>query len=401
MAPVGLYNPSMKRTFDVIVAGAGPSGLAIAGELSRRGLSVICADGAVGRPWTDNLCAWADSVEPLGFEGCFDCVYPDSRVIFDENRSRLLERRYARFDNAKLKEALPAGSVELLERDVDRAIHDTAGSEVTLDGGDKLRATVVVDATGRAHRLLSLPREADTFQNVYGILARVDSHPFAEGEMLLMDFRWEFSGGDVPPATFLYAMPHGPDYVFLEETSLAACPGVPFELLKDRLYRRLGRLGIEVKTVESVEQGSLPMNSPVPSRNNRVIGFGAAGGFVHPATGWCVAHSLRTAVPLASCIGEGIGRGLPPAMISRKAYDTIWTPELLRMRRIHLDGGKLFTRIGIWSLSLFMRAFFSAPGDMWRVYLSNDCTIAAVNRCLLGKRPAGPGSRGRGRRSGV
>jgi len=30
-----------------------------------------------------------------------------------------------------------------------------------------------------------------------------------------------------------------------------------------------------------------------------------------------------------------------------------------------------------------MRAFFNAPGDIWRVYLSNDCTMWKINRCFL------------------
>jgi len=252
-----------------------------------------------------------------------------------------------------------------------------------LEDGSKLRANVVIDATGHAHALLDVARDADSFQNVYGILARVDGHPFDPGEMILMDFRHRFLGSRKSPPTFLYAMPYANDYAFFEETSLADSPGVPFEILQGRLYLRLASLGIKVLEVESVEVGALPMNQAVPDLGQRVIGFGAAGGFVQPSTGWSVAHSLRMAEPLAGYIAAAMGEGKPPEKIARQAWRTMWTRPLLRMRAFHLRGGEFFGHIGIRTLSLFMRGFFNAPGDMWKVYLSNDCTIAGINRCFL------------------
>ncbi|MEW6553960.1 MAG: lycopene cyclase family protein [Actinomycetota bacterium] len=373
----------IRGTYEAVVAGAGPAGLAIAGALARKGLHVACCDPDPGRVWENNTCAWADDIEPLGLAGHCGHIWPASRIIYGEKTSQLLDRGYAIFDNESLKGRLLHPSVTTVQGRAVRVEHDRKGSDVVLEGGGRLRADVVIDATGHAHALLEVARDADSFQNVYGILARVDRHPFDPGEMVLMDFRHKFLGSRKRPPTFLYAMPYDRELAFFEETSLADSPGVPFEILQGRLYLRLASLGIKVREVESVEVGALPMNQAVPDLDQRVIGFGAAGGFVQPSTGWSVAHSLRTAGPLADCISTALGEGKPPEKIARQAWRMIWTRPLLRMRAFHLRGGEFFGRIGIRTLSLFMRGFFNAPGDMWRVYLSNDCTIAGINRCFL------------------
>jgi len=373
----------MRESYDVVVAGAGPAGLAIAGALAEKGLRVACCDPNPGRRWENNTCAWADDIEPLGLAGYCRHIWPANRIIFGENSSQLLDRGYAIFDNESLKKNLLHPSITTVQGRTVRVEHDRKGSDVILENGSKLRANLVIDATGHAHALLEVSRDADSFQNVYGVLARVDRHPFDPGEMILMDFRHRFLGSRKSPPTFLYAMPYAEDYAFFEETSLADSPGVPFEVLQGRLYLRLASLGIRVREVESVEAGALPMNQAVPDLDQRVIGFGAAGGFVQPSTGWSVAHSLRMAGPLADHIAAAMGEGKSPEKIARQAWRTMWTRPLLRMRALHLRGGAFFGHIGIRTLSLFMRGFFNAPGDMWKVYLSNDCTIAGINRCFL------------------
>ena len=368
--------------YDVIVAGAGPAGLSIARALVERGLSVACVDPDPGRPWTNNTSAWADEILPLGLAEYCDRIWPRAEVVFGERSRQVFDRGYAHFDNDLLKRALTPPGLEMIEGRAVGVEHDRGGSRVRLEGGEMLRASLVFDATGHQHALLPSRREADSFQNIYGILARVSHHPFDLDRMLLMDFRHAFLGNRASPPTFLYAMPWDRDYAFFEETSLADSPGVPFEVLQGRLYLRLASMGIEVRSVESVEAEALPMNGPLPDLSSRVIGFGAAGGFVQPSTGWSVGHSLRLAGPVSRLAASGLEEGLAPEEIARRAYRLIWTPALLRMRRFHLRGGEFFGRIGIRTLSLFMKAFFNAPGEMWKVYLSNDCTVLGIDRAL-------------------
>ena len=146
-------------------------------------------------------------------------------------------------------------------------------------------------------------------QGAYGILCEVDSHPFPTDAMLFMDWRdshtfadpdmqesnrYAIQAASNKPAdpnhqallsehepvcadqlshhemrlmtdhgrdltnltqqpycrklpTFLYAMPFSDTRLFLEETSLVARPGVPFEELKQRLDARLAHYGIKIK----------------------------------------------------------------------------------------------------------------------------------------------------------
>ncbi len=372
----------MGENYDAVVAGAGPTGLAIASALVKQGLRVACVDPSPERRWTNNTSTWADEIEPLGLDVYCDQIWRRAEVIFNERSSQVFERGYTHFDNDALKKALMPPALEMVEGRVAGAEHDRQGSTVELMGGKKLRASLVFDASGHDHVLLPSSREADSFQNVYGILARVDRHPFELDRMLLMDFRHAFLGNRTSPPTFLYAMPWDSDYAFFEETSLADSPGVPFEVLQGRLYLRLASLGIKVRSVESVEVGALPMNGPLPDFSSRVIGFGAAGGFVQASTGWCVGHSLRLAGPVSELVSAGLSKGLAPEEIARRVYKLVWTPALLRMRRFHMQGGEFFGRIGIRTLSVFMQLFFNAPGEMWKVYLSNDCTILGIDHAL-------------------
>ncbi len=372
----------MGTSYDVVVAGAGPTGLAIAGALVERGLRVACVDPDPERRWTNNTSTWADEIEPLGLDVYCDRIWPRAEVIFGERSRQVIDRGYTHFDNDRLQQALTPGTLEMVEGRAVGAEHDLEGSEVRLATGERLRCTLVFDATGHDHALLPSARRADSFQNVYGILARVNRHPFDLDRMMLMDFRHAFLGNRTSPPTFLYAMPWDHDYAFFEETSLADSPGVPFEVLQGRLYLRLASLGIEVRSVESVEVGALPLNIPLPDPASRVIGYGAAGGFVQPSTGWCVGHSLRLAGPVSELVASGLGEGLAPEEIGRRIRELVWTPALLRMRPLHLWGGEFFGQIGIRTLSFFMKAFFNIPGDVWKVYLSNDCTILGIDRAM-------------------
>ena len=374
----------MHKNYDVIVAGAGPAGLAIASALGREGLNIVCVDPKANQPWENNTCAWADEIRPLGLDKYCDKIWPQIEIIFGENSSKVLAGAYAHFDNEKLRNALLKDIKEIVAQETVTVAHDGKGSTVTLKNGDKLKAIMVVDATGHAHRLMEKPKqEADSFQNVLGILARVEKHPFNLEHMILMDFRSGFLGKKNHPPTFLYAMPFAPDLAFFEETSLADNPGVPFDLLKERLYQRLEHMKIKILKVEKNEEGALAMNPVVPDLKQRVIGYGLAGGFVHAATGWSVARSLAQAGPAARSIAEGIRAGTPPDAIAERTYKLLWPPEILRMRKIHKSGGEFFTKIGLRAQIQFFKFFFSFPGTIWNTYLSWDSTLMKVNRSLF------------------
>ena len=110
------------------------------------------------------------------------------------------------------------------------------------------------------------------------------------------------------PASFLYALPLGDGQVLLEETCLAAAPGVPIDTLKVRLGRRLERRGVDPAAIatplgrEVVRIPMLGRGAPPPPG---VVAIGTAGRGGHPASGYSVAHALASAPRLASAIAAG------------------------------------------------------------------------------------------------
>lgn len=76
-------------TVDVCVVGCGPAGLALSGELAKRGLSV-CLVGPESK-FTNNYGVWVDEFKDLGLVHLLDNTWEDSVCYFldQEVRSRL------------------------------------------------------------------------------------------------------------------------------------------------------------------------------------------------------------------------------------------------------------------------------------------------------------------------
>ncbi|CAA3008142.1 lycopene beta cyclase, chloroplastic chromoplastic [Olea europaea subsp. europaea] len=73
-------------------------------------------------------------------------------------------------------------------------------------------------------------------------------------------------------------MPFSSKRIFLEETSLVACPGVPMDDIKERMVARLSHLGIKVRSIEEDEHCVIPMGGPLSVLPQRVVGIGGTAG---------------------------------------------------------------------------------------------------------------------------
>jgi xanthine/CO dehydrogenase XdhC/CoxF family maturation factor len=102
------YDPAGNPRFDLAVAGAGPSGLAVAERVAAAGFSVVVIDPNPLAPWINNFGVWCDEFEAMGLDDCFDVVWSEAVVHLDSGRrgARRLERPYARVDRPKLKRKL-------------------------------------------------------------------------------------------------------------------------------------------------------------------------------------------------------------------------------------------------------------------------------------------------------
>ena len=363
----------------LIILGAGPAGLALAAAAAERGMTVQVVDPSPEQPWVATYGAWAgDLPETVPLLATW------TRPTADLGAGpRPLGGTYARVDKDALREQLmmrlTSHGGELVSGRAARVAHHPTHSEVHLHQGPSLRGAVVVNATGR-----SLDPDAPSpsaFQAAYGILAEVESHPWAEGEMRLMDFSVDHlqpSGRDGLPS-FLYALPLGPNLVFVEETSLAARPAIPLELLRGRLAKRLAHLGVHPTRELEVERCIIPMNTPIPTVD-RLLPFGAAAGLVHPATGYQLTRALHLAAPVAAILDEQLDRGPRPAV--QAAWGQIWPASLRRTRALHDLGLELLLSLDDQQTAAFFQCFFDLPESSWRAYLSATSTPGQVARAM-------------------
>jgi len=393
-----------KEACDVIVIGTGPAGLALASQLSNRGLKVTCVGDNPSRRWIPNYGVWLDEFLPLGYPvSCLAKQWSTTSVSLEpEGGKKVLQRPYGRVDRQALQEELLErclrGGVKFVTGRALSISHDRDDSSLlTYGDGSEQRCRVAVDATGHPSKFIEFARDqtalhlADAasgstsatrsqgYQAAYGIEAEVAGHPFDLDDMLLMDFRGDHLTPDEranEPPTFLYAMPMSKTRVFLEETSLVARPPLSFDLLKDRLYRRLQHLNVTVTAVEEVEYCLIPMGGDLPSMPQRVLAFGGAARMVHPATGYMLTRALAAAPPLADALADAIHQGREDVWVS--GWEAVWGASRRQERDFYKFGMEVLLDLNLPDTRIFFDRFFSLPDHLWHRFLSQHLRVPEI-----------------------
>ncbi|RJQ81439.1 hypothetical protein D5S19_23795 [Amycolatopsis panacis] len=194
-----------------------------------------------------------------------------------------------------------------------------------------------------------------------------------------------------PDAAFCYFLPLGDGSVLVEETSLAHRPGVPAGELAARLRARLAACGVPAEG--RAERVRIVLDLPMSGRG-RVVPFGVAGGFVHPATGYSLATALRLAPVVAGAIAGAFDAG--PAAAARAAHRALWTVEARAVHVLRRHGLRALLGMSPDQLAGFFELFFSLPPAMRRAFTSGrddlPGTTGAMGRLF---RTASPGLRWR------
>jgi len=318
-----------------------------------------------------------------------------------------LDRPYYRIDRFALKESLtknfrvvkanhfseaigvnmysPAGSL----------VHDESGSTIKLQPKEgsqlTMRAKIIVDTTGHETKLVLKdsiePHTPPGFQIAYGALVEVDETnspnlskigPYDKEAMTLFDYRTDHFDGDedatikaTKAPTFMYAMPLKDNKIFFEETSLVARPAVSFQECKDRCFRRLKHLGIDVTKVEEEEYCYIPMGGALPARDQRILGFGGAAAMVHPSTGYHICRAMMGATDAAAAIQKELAKDKPN--LDRgvaSAYNALWSPDNQRQRSFATFGGEFLMKQDVVGLRGFFDGFFKLPLELWAGFLA-------------------------------
>jgi len=374
---------------EVVVVGGGPAGLAATAELAALGVRVACVNPVQPPRWPNTYGIWADELEAVGLSECARHTWSTPRVELGEGRSHRLDREYALIDNDRLRETL----VERAEGENVRWREGTAeATEQTAEGGIRLRlrdgdsieADVVIDATG--HRPSLVGREAEpapSFQTAYGIVAECAESPCAPDEMILMDFRTDHlpdrDAVEGPP-TFLYVMEVDEGRYLLEETALSARPPVPYHRLEERLRARFESRGLEAEP-ETFERVRIPMGLALPSPGRRTLPFGGAASMVHPATGYMVGRTLRSAPALAEALATELEAGRPDRAVEA-GWRAVWPRTLRRARELLQFGNEALLEMDAPQTAAFFEAFFDLETEDWSAYMSGRSSASRVARTM-------------------
>lgn len=370
---------------DAVVVGKGPAALACAAALGERGLAAALLGPAGAVHWPATYGVWADELANAGCPPLLEDSW--ATAVVHAGREHRLRRTYGRVDNARmaawLGDRCAFGGVREIEGQAAGIERGASSTTVLLHGGGRVEARVVVDATGHRPALLPRPEHpAPAFQTALGWTVEADEHPFAANEAVLMDWR----DGHLAPAerggvpTFLYAYPLRDGRLFVEETALAARPALPLDRLEDRLRRRMQAMGVRVRRVAAREEVWIPMGGALPRRDARVVGFGAAGGFVHAATGYSLVRSLAAAPALAYAVSAALGaRNATPERAVAAAWDAIWPAGRRRRTALSRFGMEQLLAMDGDAAREFFDAFFALPDADWRGYLGDRMTAREVS----------------------
>ncbi|HYN31271.1 MAG TPA: lycopene cyclase family protein [Ilumatobacteraceae bacterium] len=380
-----MTNP--RRQVDVVVIGDGPAGSALACACRTRGVEVVLI--GPDDEWNATYSTWIDDVR--GVEAIGDDVdgvlgQRVETIAVHTAHSVEIARPYGVFENGLLRARLREGVDHISGKVVD--VRSPAGDRhrVVLADGSELRARLVVDTSGWPS---SFARLAGTtppaWQTAIGVVL-TESPTGDLARPTLMDFRSVSSaGGDGRPSsigpsgvtTFCYALPVRDGWL-VEETVLAARPAVEPIALLARLAARLGRHPDDV-LADSVrtEYVRIPLGGSRPGVDEPVVAFGAAAGYVHAATGFSVASSLRAAPRVAAAIGAALESSASVAD-SSMVGEAVWPAAFRRSRVLHDYGLELLLRLDDDEVRAFFGAFFALPVEQWRGYMRIDTPPSEV-----------------------
>ncbi|MGW0936746.1 lycopene cyclase family protein [Streptomyces sp. NPDC002666] len=338
-------------TADVVIVGGGASGLSLANRLTattRPTVIVVEAPDGPRRPPERTWCYWGRGISD--FDQAITASWSRLRVrgvdgvevLVDPSPLRYHMLRSSAFE--QLVHARLAGSPggQMLRATVE-AVRDTAdGAEVlctTADGRPlTLRARHVFDS--RPRRVLP-PARTQLMQHFRGWFVHTDTARFDTAVADLMDFRVPQPGQGL---AFGYILPLAPDRALVEYTEFSRTPLTTRAYEAALMHYCSDILQLDAFTVESAEQGVIPMTDAHFARRTgpAVFRIGTAGGATRPATGYTFAAVQRQSEAIAAALLDGRAIAPPPHGRRALAMDAVLLRALDTGR---INGPDFFTNL--------------------------------------------------------
>jgi lycopene beta-cyclase len=182
--------------------------------------------------------------------------------------------------------------------------------------------------------------------------------------------------------TFCYSLPVHDGWL-VEETVLAARPAIEPIALLPRLAARLGRhpdtvLADAIRT----EYVRIPLGGSRPGPDQPIVVFGAAAGYVHAATGFSVAASIRAAPRVADAIQHSLAVAAG-AVDTSPIAEAVWSASMRRTRVLHDFGLEVLLGLDDAEVREFFDAFFELPQRDWAAYLRIDTPPREISAAMV------------------
>ena len=380
----------------MLVLGGGPAALCIAAELHQCGVVVEgIAPEPVEAAWPNTYGIWADELTALGLEPLLEHRWTDTVSYFGSGGTVQQDQvtahgiDYGLFDRAQLQQhwLKRAAGVRWHRDTAERVSVGSSLSTVSCSSGQQRQARLVIDASGSRTPHIKRPDQGPVAgQAAYGVVGRCSKNPIEAGRFVLMDYRCDHlsDAQRSEPPTFLYAMDLGDGVFFLEETSLALAPGVPYDVLQQRLQQRLDQRGVQITEVIHEEFCLFPMNLPLPDRTQPLLAFGGAASMVHPASGYMVGALLRRGPALAQALAEALANpDLGSAALARSGWRALWPLELVLRHQLYQFGLSRLMGFDETLLRRHFATFFALPQEEWFGFLTNTLPLPRLMGVML------------------
>jgi lycopene beta-cyclase len=373
----------MTERFDIVIAGAGLSGLALAVELAQpqfSHLKVLVVEPRMQHVRDRTWSFWADTTQPPHAHMALErATWPRWRVMH-QGRATVQggAHTYRSIDaDAFYADALArigaAAHIELRKGCTVSQIGTTWPCEVTLVGAalhtsriTHLQTSLLVDARGIGHS-----RQPALAQHFAGWEIEIDADVFDTGTLDLMDFLPARDG-----LHFFYVLPYSPRRALIEATWVSA-PGLHRDYgaqleryVEKRFFAQFGKFNFK-RVYE--EQGSLALDPvPVTDNNGPVLKIGRAAGTLRPSTGFAFRETLadctRLAQQISRCqfpIQNNAGRA-PVRAFKRSAVDLFMDAWFMRV----------LAADWLAAPQIFLSLFKHTPPDRLIRFLSGQATWA-------------------------
>ena len=376
------------ETLDILILGSGPAALCLASELAKKDLKIKgISTKSPNEKWENTYGIWASELEELGLESLLSHRWCKTVSFFGngENKKGNFSTKHnydyglinqKAFQNELLKKCKGIEWLNETARDISEK---NKLSEVICFSGLKIKARLVIDASGHRSKFIKRPVQNEIAQQAaYGIVGKFSSPPVNKEQFVLMDFRPNHLNQKekLYSPSFLYAMDLGDETFFVEETSLASYPALSQEDLKKRLLKRLNSKGIKVNEILHEENCLFPMNLPLPFKKQFVLGFGGSASMVHPASGYMIGSLLRRAPLLAEKLAIFLKEPhLSSLEIATKGWDVLWPYELKQRHKLYQYGLQRLMSFDESRLRSFFTNFFRLSTKEWVGFLTNTLPL--------------------------